>query len=122
MAHDRLAYWLKGEKLQNFGDYLGEFLAETLFVVFDEASQLRLSGRVIDDGLIPPDLAQQDQFDRSQRRVSFWGCGIRTRGGFLLTHKAYVDIFAVRGPISASDLRLGQTVPTGDPALLLPAL
>jgi hypothetical protein len=122
MARDRLAYWLKGEKLQNFGDYLGEFLAETLFVVFDEASELRLSGSVIDDGLIPPNLAQQDQFDRSQRRVSFWGCGIRTRGGFLLANKAYVDIFAVRGPISASDLRLGQTIPTGDPALLLPAL
>jgi glycosyltransferase involved in cell wall biosynthesis len=122
VTHDRLAYWLKGETLQNFGDYLGEFLAATLFLVFDEASVLRLSGSVIDDGLIPPNLAKNDQFDLSQRRVSFWGCGIRTRGGLMLANKAHIDLFAVRGPVSASELRLGQNVPTGDPALLLPAL
>jgi hypothetical protein len=122
VTHDRLAYWLKGERLQNFGDYLGEFLAETLFLVFDEASFLRLSGSVIDDGMIPPNLANDDQFDLSQPRVSFWGCGIRTRGGLLHATKAHIDLFAVRGPVSASDLRLGQEIPIGDPALLLPAL
>ena len=33
-----------------------------------------------------------------------------------------MEILAVRGPLTRSALRLGKTVPVGDPALLLPAL
>jgi glycosyltransferase involved in cell wall biosynthesis len=119
VSPERLTYWLKGEKTQNFGDYLGEFILKTLFVAFDEGPKLHLAGSVIDDGMIP---LLDDPIDPSQPRASFWGCGIRTRGGLLLANKAHIDLFAVRGPVSASELRLGSSVPTGDPGLLLPAL
>jgi len=119
MVPDRLAYWLKGDRTQNFGDYLGEFILKSLFVAFDEGPKLHLSGSVIDDGMIP---LVDDPIDPSQPRVSFWGCGIRTRGGLLRANRAHIEFFAVRGPVSASDLRLGNSVPFGDPGLLLPAL
>jgi predicted nucleic acid-binding Zn-ribbon protein len=119
VAPDRLTYWLKGEKTQNFGDYLGEFILKSLFAAFDEGPKLHLTGSVIDDGMIP---LLDDPIDPSQPRASFWGCGIRTRGGLLLANKVHIDLFAVRGPVSASDLRLGNSVPIGDPGLLLPAL
>jgi glycosyltransferase involved in cell wall biosynthesis len=55
-------------------------------------------------------------------RAVFWGCGIRDIGSLSPANSKYVDFLALRGPISASDLRQGVRLPLGDPALLLSAL
>ncbi|WP_213351562.1 glycosyltransferase [Ancylobacter oerskovii] len=53
--------------------------------------------------------------------LSVWGAGLRRPGG-LDKERGDVDIRAVRGPLTVSELGLGADFPIGDPGLLLPAL
>ncbi len=122
MANDgpdqNIAYWMRGGPVQNFGDFLSEFFIEHLFFAQPNPGQrLRIVGSCIDDMFVPP---------RSERaggdELVFWGCGLRTADGLSDDRRESVDILAVRGPLSRSALRLGSTVPFGDPGLLMPAL
>ena len=122
-VHDRVKYWRKDQKVQNFGDSLSKYLSNALFFVFDEEADVRIIGSVIDDGFVP----ERPPFnlpgaDPGQTRVIFWGCGMRQPSGLCQENRAKIEVLAVRGPLSASELRLGNDVPVGDPGLLLPAL
>lgn len=123
-----LKVWSQDTHTWNFGDVLALVLAERLFYDFDSSnSEFRIIGSVISDGLVPqrePQLMGQvpNWKGREDCRVVYWGCGIREPGDFADENYAKVDFLAVRGPVSASSLRLGSSVPQGEPALLLPAL
>lgn len=111
----------------NFGDVLSLVLLETLFYPFDVwNSDIRLIGSVISDGLVPTTSEPPSSGTRSRGGVAvpviYWGSGIREPDDFCESNRDRVEFLAVRGPVSASHLRLGSTVPLGDPALLLPAL
>ncbi|SCW92342.1 glycosyltransferase [Ancylobacter rudongensis] len=111
-----ILYWLKGEDTQNFGDFLSEYLVSRLFFGYRaDVSGVHIIGSVMDDMFVP--LRAQ-----SGHPVVFWGCGIREAGGLSREKWPAVEIQAVRGPLSASELELGAFAPQGDPAFLLPAL
>lgn len=109
-------YWLKGETTQNFGDFLSEYLVSRLFFGYRaDVSGVHIIGSVMDDMFVPPRA-------QSGHPVVFWGCGIREAGGLSREKWPAVEIQAVRGPLSAAELELGDFAPQGDPAFLLPAL
>lgn len=60
--------------------------------------------------------------DFQSERIVFWGCGIRRLGGISEENLRRAEILATRGPVTRSYLKLGDSVPMGDPALLIPAL
>ena len=118
MTHD-VQYWMQGEGIQNFGDFLSEYLLRNLF--FSQPSQgreLRIIGSCIDDWFV--ESPSSGALDATG--PIFWGCGLRDEDGLSPERRGSVEILAVRGPLTRSALRLGNTVPVGDPALLLPAL
>lgn len=116
-----IIYWLKGEAVQNFGDHLTEVLMDRLFYdIRPDDVEMRLIGSCIDDDFVPE--ARSDEGLTSQVTAVFWGCGIRNKGGLSESARKSADIRAVRGPISANELRLGADFAMGDPALMLPAL
>jgi GT2 family glycosyltransferase len=109
-----IKYWKQGEHLQNFGDFLSQYFLQHLFYAQPTRGQvLHVIGSCIDDMFVPSDTAEP--------RI-FWGCGLRTPDGLSEDRFALAEILAVRGPLTRSALRLGETVPIGDPGLLLPAL
>jgi len=113
-------YWPGIGNRQNFGDYLTEFLLEELFLpVTVRCEGVHLIGSVIDDMFFPP---RREGVDALDDRLVFWGCGMRSENGLGAENQARSEIFAVRGPLSRSALRLGDAVPVGDSAFLVPAL
>lgn len=115
-------YWLKGEPVQNFGDYLTELLVDRLFYgVGLPGNAVYIIGSTIDDGLLPPQPVADGE-KSIPRATIFWGCGLRHERGLSDQGRERSRILAVRGPLSRSALKLGIRVPIGDPALLLPAL
>ncbi len=113
-----IIYWMRGGAVQNFGDFLSEYFIEHLFFAQPNPGQrLRIVGSCIDDMFVPP---QSERAGGDE--LVFWGCGLRTADGLSAERREGVDILAVRGPLSRSALRLGSTVPFGDPGLLMPAL
>ena len=126
--HRSVRFWSEDSAKWNFGDALTRVFQERLFYDFDVFnSEFRLIGSTIFDGMVP---VQRDclSFDlpewdgRQLCKIVFWGCGIRGPNGLAETSFSEIDILAVRGPMSASELRLGSDAPIGDPGLLLPAL
>ena len=113
---DLLVYWRQGEAIQNFGDFLSQYLFEELFLPIPlHPGRTYLIGSVIADFLVEAQTSTAPS-------VVFWGCGAREEAGLSAEAAAKARILAVRGPLTASALKLGATVPRGDPALLLPAL
>ncbi|WP_428487097.1 glycosyltransferase [Rhodopila sp.] len=122
MTHD-VRYWLQGEGVQNFGDFLSEYLLRNLF--FSQPNQgrdLRIIGSCIDDWFVEPAPLSPSGGALDGAGPIFWGCGLRQEDGLSPERRGSAEILAVRGPLTRSALRLGNTVPVGDPALLLPAL
>ena len=122
MTHD-VRYWMQGEGIQNFGDFLSEYLLRNLF--FSQPSQgreLRIIGSCIDDWFVEPVPLSPGGGALDGTGPIFWGCGLRKVDGLSPERRGSVEILSVRGPLTRSALRLGNTVPIGDPALLLPAL
>lgn len=119
-----VSYWRRGLSEQNFGDFLSEFLKKRLFFSFGmDASAIRIIGSCIDDGLI--ETAGRDALEQgppAAAKTIYWGCGLRREDGLSEHSRPFVEILSVRGPLTRSALRLGDSVPYGDPALLLPAL
>ena len=121
-------FWSSDTALWNYGDAISVFLVdELIYDFFPYSARTHIIGSVIFDGILQDSnphgagLAKSLYEDRDIKAV-FWGCGIRNPGSLSSDLYSSVEFLAVRGPVSASDLRLGGTVPQGDPALLLPAL
>lgn len=120
-----LAHWLQDQLIQNYGDYLSEYLYEKLFVPLDfysassGASLYRIIGSCLDDGLVAQDMRQWS-LEETDRMV-FWGCGCRDTDSFNLSLHPQCEILAVRGPASREVVGC-RNLPLGDPALLLPCI
>jgi len=113
-----ISYWLKSEDVQNFGDFLSEFLLEELFYPIGvPANRIHIIGSVIDDMFMP-----ETGNTNEPEQVVFWGAGVREALHVSAQFKNLASILSVRGPLSASELRLGAAVPIGDPAFVIPAL
>ena len=114
-------HWRQDEDIKNFGDYLADFLTEELFepISWHEGT-VHVIGSVIADFLVPD--ADVDDQGRPLPKVVFWGCGARDENGLSEDRMARSTILAVRGPLTASALKLGGSKPQGDIAFFLPAL
>lgn len=124
---DQVRYWLKGEDIQNFGDYLTEYFMKYLFLeTLRNYADVRIVGSFLSDSFVPDHLdaehVSQLIESKAQKTLIAWGGGIRETGALRAEKKKATDILSVRGPWSASELGLGSEIPMGDPALLLPAL
>src|SRR5580658_2313725 len=114
-------YHLKGHPIQNFGDFLSEILLRKLFLpVGLPGRAIHLVGSVIADTFLPPPDGTKDC--PPDQRTVFWGCGARGASKLSDANRGVIEILSVRGPLSRSVLHLDDTVPMGDPGLLLPAL
>lgn len=115
-----IRYWQGVGGQHNFGDFLTELLADELFLpVAVRARGIHIIGSCLDDIFFAPPTPGGDA---ALDRLVFWGCGLRTPGGLSEENRKRCTILAVRGPLTRSALRLGDNVPVGDPALLLPAI
>jgi glycosyltransferase involved in cell wall biosynthesis len=119
-------YWLQGQPIQNFGDFLTEFFLERLFLPYGmKARAFHIIGSCMDDIFFDPPLKEgsiDTQEEYVARRVVFWGCGIRKPDSLGDENRQRSEILSVRGPLTRSALRLGDSIPLGDPAFFLPAL
>ncbi|WP_147474994.1 polysaccharide pyruvyl transferase family protein [Corticibacter populi] len=106
--------------IQNFGDYLTDYLYSRLFhadeVGGDGRVLYRIIGSCLDDGLIGQDVRTWDLNATDQ--LVYWGCGCRAPDGFHPEAWPQLQVPAVRGPLSREVL--GRDVPLGDPAFFLP--
>lgn len=118
----RCSYWLENALVKNLGDYLGILVLEAMGYRAvgrnDSASDVVNPGRC----LLPiGSVLSEETFEGITEPVDIWGCGWR---GAVLSPAvmARVRFYAVRGPRTAAGLGLPETIPLGDPALLLPHL
>ena len=114
-------HWRQDDRIKNFGDYLAAYLTEKIFEPISwHDGTVHVIGSVIADFLVP-----ESDFDAEGRRIPnvvFWGCGARDEDGLSDDRIARSEILAVRGPLTASVLKLGAVKPQGDIALFLPAV
>jgi hypothetical protein len=118
---DRVLYWLKGQDVQNFGDFLTHVLCERLLTgpAVVEAPLYRLVGSTIEYWIIKADLEDLAAAGVTGAPV-YWGCGMRDVHVPPPEMMAAIAVTAVRGPLSRRGLNLPDNFPTGDPGLLLP--
>lgn len=120
MLHQIPVHWLENEPVQNFGDYLSDFIFRELFFPIGIAcDELRIIGSCIDDCFVQSALEKKGG---KSGQVVFWGCGLRDDSGISKDSRKASRFLAVRGPLTRSILKLGDDIPVGDPALLMPAL
>ncbi|WP_312124350.1 polysaccharide pyruvyl transferase family protein, partial [Brevundimonas sp.] len=114
-------HWRQEDEVKNFGDYLADFLSQEMFEPISwHDGPVHVIGSVIADFLVPEaDLTEDGQ---QQPKVVFWGCGVRDENGLSEDRIHRAKILAVRGPKTASVLKLGAATPQGDIAFFLPAL
>lgn len=127
LANDALSkvdYWLKGNDEQNFGDFLSAYLRDRMFLPIGvRAGQYRLIGSTIADFILrEADEASAAETNLRDRRVAFWGCGLRDASSLAPAWRAQAIICGVRGPLSRDALGLPPSTPMADPGLLMPAL
>jgi hypothetical protein len=127
-SDSRIAYWLKGQPIQNFGDMLSETLFDALTRkgLFDwmqrrmteDYDVVHLIGSCISDNQISKDL----EYVRGAggKRIAFWGCGLRTDEPLRPALLAHCEFLGVRGPCTRDVLGLPKSTPIGDPGLLMP--
>ena len=121
-ACSKVNYWLKGAAEQNFGDFLSAYLRDRIFLPIGvRAGQFRLIGSAIADFIVKEVAAPADA-DPLDRRVAFWGCGMRDPTSLTRASRDQTIICGVRGPLSRDALRLPADTPMVDPGLLMPAL
>ncbi len=121
LVPENVVYWLKGESVQNFGDFLAAFFMHRLFVPeLVPAAAIYLIGSALADFTLLP-VPTPGRVTSSSRMI-YWGCGLRAEASLRDGRHPAVEILSVRGPLTRSLLCLGQSVPFGDPGLLLPIL
>lgn len=121
-------FWNNDAPKWNFGDAIAYFLRRKLFLdIAPFSSDPWTVGSVLFDGA-PLHSPSRDNpnlpsfLDDRNCRAVFWGCGLRDPESLSREFAEHCAIVAVRGPLTASELRLGAAVPVGDPGLLLAAL
>ena len=115
----RVVYWLEGEAQQNFGDFLTEYLADSLVQrMLGSADAYRFIGSAICDSIVRDDLAAANAW--ANGKVAFWGCGARDDRALAPESLARAEFYGVRGPLTRQLLGLPSEVTLGDPAFLLP--
>lgn len=126
---DELEYWLKGTDKQNMGDFLSEYFAEHLFIKTARPGVvIRMVGSALADAFVPEPTTVSSERETPtsdtlpSRTLVAWGLGVREKDGLSPEARKHVEILAVRGPITASEVHAGPNVPMGDPGLLMPAL
>jgi GT2 family glycosyltransferase len=124
MLLDQVVYWRHSDEVQNFGDYLTDYLLDRLFLhTARRPGEVRLIGSMLADFFVSESLAVPTLLQGQEGpRLITWGGGVRETGGLSKEARARMQILSVRGPVSASELGLGAGIPQGDPGLLLPAL
>ena len=114
------AHWLKGENIQNFGDFLTDYFLSKMFTP-DETKEskatVHLVGSVLSDWQVTED---KRLFPTDVARV-FWGVGAREESSLeqILSDLSNF-VLSVRGPATALQLGVPDGLVYGDPALLLP--
>jgi GT2 family glycosyltransferase len=111
------SYWLKDEPIQNFGDFLSEYFLRNLFLPASlDCDGLWIIGSCIHDYHVELTLSGKLGV------VIFWGCGLRDEAGLGVEARKASRFLSVRGPLTRAILKLGDSIPIGDPGLLMPAL
>ena len=114
-------HWRQDDEIKNFGDYLADFLTHEMFEPISwHEGPVHVIGSVIADFLVPESDVTPEGMP--QPKVVFWGCGARDENGLSEDRMDRATILAVRGPKTASVLKLGAAKPQGDIAFFLPAL
>jgi hypothetical protein len=118
--HDpRINYFVKGEPVQNFGDYLPELLAkEFMLHPRVDADIYRLIGSVIESSWILRDL--RHTIGIRSGHVVFWCCGMRQDMPLEPKVQELCSFFGTRGPLTRDLLGLPKDTVMGDPGLLAP--
>lgn len=116
---ERIDYFIKYNKVQNFGDYLPELICKELLTYPRiDADVFRLIGSVIDDRWARRDLRIAN--GHLSGLIAYWCCGARG------PHKLSAEVldhclfFGVRGPATRDLLDLPADTVLGDPGLLAP--
>lgn len=105
-------YWRENLDIQNFGDFLSQYLFEKIFFPSGmDAEEIRIIGSCIDDFVAGAD---------GSKKIIFWGCGVRDESFDKKRLKDKAVYLAVRGYFSQSVLELDNDVAIGDPGLLIP--
>lgn len=119
-----LKFWSSELEKWNFGDALTVLLYEEIFYdIPTSASEVRIIGSTLSDGFVPRHSIDEGSIkwrDGHETKAIFWGCGLREDNSLSGSSQSVIDILAVRGPRSASSLRLGADVAIGEPGLLTP--
>jgi hypothetical protein len=114
-------YWLRGQPIQNFGDFLTEyFLAKLLMAPRIYAAGYRLIGSVIESNIIRSDL--RDAQAGLAGHMAYWSCGMRENKPLNPELQARCNFFGVRGPLTRDLLGLGSYTTLGDSGFLLPLI
>ncbi len=121
LSSQRIAWWRQDEKIQNFGDYVSDYLWANLpSAIRLPADVYRLIGSTICDFLVDQDLGTYDQ--NPDGRTAFWCCGARDESSVSVQLLKRSVICSVRGPLTRDLLGLSKTTVLGDSALLFPLL
>ena len=97
-GHPSPYYWLKGEKRQNFGDFLTEYYMTELFYPLGmKAHGIHITGSVVDDLFVPPPAGDADANPTGP--IVFWGCGLRDAEGPSPDRRPQTEILDIRGPL-----------------------
>ena len=124
-AHrESIPFWRDDETVQNFGDFLTLYLLDRLFIrVPRRPGDVRLVGSYLHDYHVGQAAKRPAAEGLSQGAALIaWAGGAREPGGLSEASRRKVEVLSVRGPLTARELKLGDHIAIGDPALLLPAL
>lgn len=118
--HDeRINYFVKYRRKQNFGDYLPEIICKELLTYPRiEAEMFRLIGSVINEDWIRRDLLSLNGYLFGT--IAFWCCGARDTKKISQQILSHCQFFGVRGPLTRDLLGLPSATVLGDPGLLAP--
>jgi hypothetical protein len=121
------SHWWNERARGNFESGLFLLIAEGLFLDTPTPDfDVCIVGGFLSEDTVPSPRAEpidRDGREREQeKRTCCWGCGLLAPDSLSQHTAERLTILAVRGPLTATALRLGGTVPVGEPALLLPAL
>lgn len=116
---ERIDYFIKFDREQNFGDYLPEiFCKELLAYPRIDADLFRLVGSVIDERWVRQDLSRTN--GHIAGLIAYWCCGARGPTGLTPQTQSHCRFFGIRGPLSRDALGLPSDTVMGDPGLLAP--
>jgi GT2 family glycosyltransferase/glycosyltransferase involved in cell wall biosynthesis len=121
---ESVPFWLEDEEKQNFGDYLTAYLLDRLFLQIPRLpGDVRIIGSYLSDYHVGLSEKPPHAEGLTQRAsLIAWAGGLREPGGLSDVSLARTEVLSVRGPLTASELRLGDDIAIGDPGLLMPAL